>query len=143
MTSRIASITYDCVAWEPLVAFWAAALGFADDPDDPNRPGDPAGLIQAPDGSVNLLFIPVPEDKQVKNRLHLDLVPQDRTRDHEVERLLGLGASMSADHRNSDGTGFVVLLDPEGTAAMGPPTTGSSPFPWVVMQDPEGNEFAC
>ena len=61
MTSRIKSITYDCVAWEPLVAFWSAALGFAEDPDDPNNPGDPAGLIQSPDGTIRLLFIPVPE----------------------------------------------------------------------------------
>ena len=114
MTSRIRSITYDCVAWEPLVAFWSAALGFAEDPDDPNNQGDPAGLIQSSDGTIRLLFIPVPEGKQVKNRLHLDVVPRDRTRDEEVQRLIGLGATLFDDHRKDDGTGFVVLQDPEG-----------------------------
>ena len=117
MTSRIAQFTYDCIAWEPLVAFWSAALEFEDDPNDPNNPGDPAGMIQAPDGSQRLLFIPVPEGKSVKNRIHMDIQPMDRPRDDEVERLLGLGARVFDDRRNDDGTG------------------------WVVMQDPEGNEF--
>src|SRR4051794_38198296 len=114
MTARIRSITFDCAAWEPLVEFWSAALAFAEDPDDPNRPGDPAGMVTSPAGDVSLLFIPVPEGKQVKNRVHLDLVPTDRTRDEEVERLVGLGASVADDFRNPDGTGFVVLHDPEG-----------------------------
>ena len=56
----------------------------------------------------------MPEPKTVKNRVHLDLVPTDRTRDEEVERLLGIGATLVADHRRSDGTGWVVLADPEG-----------------------------
>jgi hypothetical protein len=49
----------------------------------------------------------------VKNRLHLDLVPET-TRDEEVERLLKLGATLFEDHRKPDGTGWVTLLDPEG-----------------------------
>jgi Glyoxalase-like domain len=56
----------------------------------------------------------VPEPKTVKNRVHLDLMPTDRTRDEEVERLLGIGATLVADHRRPDGTGWVVLADPEG-----------------------------
>jgi hypothetical protein len=56
----------------------------------------------------------VPEAKTVKNRVHLDLVPADGTRDEEVERLLGIGAILVADHRRSDGMGWVVLADPEG-----------------------------
>ncbi|HKQ01164.1 MAG TPA: VOC family protein, partial [Actinomycetes bacterium] len=67
-----------------------------------------------PDGQPGLLFIKVPEPKTVKNRVHLDLVPTDRTRDEEVERLLGIGATLVADHRRSDGSGWVVLADPEG-----------------------------
>jgi Glyoxalase-like domain len=114
MALDVKSITFDCVAWEPLVEFWSAALGFAEDPEDPNSPGDPAGLITSPDRRLNLLFIPVPEGKTVKNRLHLDLVPADSTRDAEVERLVGLGATLMADFRKPDGTGFVVLQDPEG-----------------------------
>ena len=54
-----------------------------------------------------------PEGKAVKNRIHLDLVP-DSTRDQEVERLLGIGATLVDDRRRPDGSGWVVLSDPEG-----------------------------
>ncbi|HET7349393.1 MAG TPA: VOC family protein, partial [Marmoricola sp.] len=50
----------------------------------------------------------------VKNRLHLDLRPSAGTRDEELERLLGLGATQVADLRQDDGSGWVVLADPEG-----------------------------
>ena len=114
MTSRIRTITFDCLAWEPLVSFWSRALDYDEDPDDPNAPGDPAGYLRSTTGGPGLLFIPVPEGKAVKNRIHLDLVPSDTTRDLEVERLISLGAELYDDHRNDDGTGFVVLRDPEG-----------------------------
>lgn len=113
MTSRIGQITVDCTAWEPLVDFWTA-VGFVEDPDNPNSPGDPQGFLRAPDTGVGLLFIPVPEGKTVKNRMHLDIVPTDRTRDDEVERLVALGATVFDDHRLPNGTGFVVMQDPEG-----------------------------
>jgi predicted enzyme related to lactoylglutathione lyase len=60
-----------------------------------------------------MLFQRVPESKTVKNRVHLDLEPSI-ARDEEVERILALGATMDADRRNPDGTGWAVLLDPEG-----------------------------
>ncbi len=50
----------------------------------------------------------------MKNRLHLDVQPVDRTRDEEVERLIGLGAKLFEDHRLPDGRGWVTLVDPEG-----------------------------
>jgi hypothetical protein len=56
----------------------------------------------------------VPEGKAVKNRLHLDLTPTDRTREEEVERVIGLGATVHQDLRTEDGGGWVTLLDPEG-----------------------------
>jgi Glyoxalase-like domain len=56
----------------------------------------------------------VPEAKTVKNRVHLDWAPTDRTRDAEVERLLGLGATLHEDHRTAEGAGWVTLKDPEG-----------------------------
>jgi predicted enzyme related to lactoylglutathione lyase len=59
-------------------------------------------------------FQDVPEGKSVKNRIHLDVQPVDRTRDEEVEWLVGIGASIVADHRQPDGTGWVVMADPEG-----------------------------
>ena len=63
---------------------------------------------------ISLLFIPVPEGKVVKNRMHLDLTPTARTRDEEVTRLLGIGATMVGDYRRPDGSGWVTLADPEG-----------------------------
>jgi predicted enzyme related to lactoylglutathione lyase len=56
----------------------------------------------------------VPEAKTAKNRMHLDLAPEDRTRDEEVQRVVGLGARVVEDHRNPDGSGWVWLADPEG-----------------------------
>jgi hypothetical protein len=67
----------------------------------------------APDRFPGLLFVRVPEPKTVKNRLHLDFRPEDR--DAEVARLEGLGA------RRAD--------------------VGQAEQTWVVLRDPEGNEF--
>lgn len=114
MTSAIHSITFDCHDQERIGRFWADAMGLVDDPSDPNSPGDPMWHLMTPDGSTHLLFIPVPESKTVKNRVHLDLWPTDCTRDEEVERLLGLGATIVTDQRNADGTGFVHMNDLEG-----------------------------
>lgn len=58
----------------------------------------------------------MPETKTVKNRIHFDLRPVEGTRDAELARLLNLGAREVADHRGTHGpgTGWVVLADPEG-----------------------------
>jgi len=109
----IRSITVDCADSYRQALFWSEVTGWQEDPDDPNNPGDPEGRIVSPHG-INLLFIPVPEGKVVKNRVHLDLWPTERTRDEEVTRLVGIGATLFEDHREPDGTGFVVLADPEG-----------------------------
>jgi hypothetical protein len=63
-----------------------------------------------------VLFIEVPDVKQVKNRLHFDLRPVDGTRDEEVARLVSIGATRVDDQREvrGDGTGWMVLADPEG-----------------------------
>ncbi|GHJ49626.1 glyoxalase [Catellatospora sp. TT07R-123] len=113
MTSRIRHITVDCVDPYRLASFWSDVTGYPHHPDD--RPDEPAAMLMSTeDDSPDLLFIVVPEGKAVKNRLHLDVQPDDRTRDEEVERLLGVGAAMLGDFRNPDGTGWVVLADPEG-----------------------------
>ncbi len=114
MTARIRHITFDCSDAWALAEFWRQVTGYQDDPANPNEPGDPEMLIVPPDGGPGLLFIPVPEGKTAKNRLHFDVVPTDGTRDQEVQRLLGLGASQVADHRTPEGKGWVVLADPEG-----------------------------
>jgi catechol 2,3-dioxygenase-like lactoylglutathione lyase family enzyme len=114
MSARPRNITFDCADPYAQVKFWSQVTGYREDPENPNEPGDPEGFLAGPDGQPGLLFIPVPESKTVKNRVHLDLMPTDRTRDEEVERLLGIGATLVADHRRPDGLGWVVLADPEG-----------------------------
>ncbi|MFG2121184.1 VOC family protein [Streptomyces sp. NPDC048710] len=108
MTSKIRHVTIDCADAYALGSFWSEVLGQPLHEDD--NPGDPEALIEA----AGLLFVTVPEPKTVKNRVHLDLQPQDRTRDEEVERLLALGATLVDDHRKPDGTGWALLADPEG-----------------------------
>ena len=74
---------------------------------------DGVELAPAPGQTPSIMFTEVAEPKRYKNRLHLDWVPDDQHA--EVERLLSLGASR---------------VD-----------VGQGSAPWVVMADPEGNEF--
>lgn len=113
MTARISHTSVDARDAYAQSVFWAAVLGYVRDPDDPDEPGDEECLILAPDGSQRLLFIEVPEGKRVKNRIHFDLCPVEGTRDDELARLLELGARVVDDLRRSDGNGWVVLADPE------------------------------
>jgi hypothetical protein len=77
---------------------------------------DDVAFIEGPPGSgPTILFAVVPEGKTVKNRLHMDVSPVDRGQEEEVARLEKLGAT-----RVDVGQGKVS---------------------WVVMADPEGNEF--
>ncbi|WP_327366638.1 VOC family protein [Streptomyces sp. NBC_01217] len=110
MTSLVRHITIDCADAYGLAGFWSGVLGAPLSAED--APGDPEALVEAPGAA--LLFISVPEAKSTKNRVHLDIQPQDRTRDEEVERLLGLGATLVADHRKPNGRGWATLADPEG-----------------------------
>ncbi|MER5856819.1 VOC family protein [Streptomyces sp900105245] len=89
--------------------WWAEALGWVVVADA----ADEFEIRPAPERLPGLLFVPVPEGKTVKNRLHLDFRPTDRSA--EVARLLALGA------RHAD--------------------VGQGEQPWVVLADPEGNEF--
>jgi catechol 2,3-dioxygenase-like lactoylglutathione lyase family enzyme len=129
MTARPRNITFDCADPYALAVFWSQVTGYQEDPENGNEPGDPEGLLVGPDGQPNLLFVTVPERKTVKNRVHLDLEPDDRTRDEEVERLLGIGATLVADRRRPDGRGWVVLADPEGNelCVTGRPGRGRRP----------------
>ena len=112
MTSRISHTTIDCADPYLLSKWWEQVLDYHEDPEDPNAPDHEECLIQA-EGGPAVLFIKV---KSVKNRVHFDLRPTDRTRDEEVARVQALGASFVADHRgiHGPGTGWVVLADPEG-----------------------------
>ncbi len=133
MALRPVQIVFDAADPVALADFWAAALadrgyrvpgppeGFDDWPSFLRAQGVPeeewgaASALEVDDGSQPRLFFQrVPEPKTVKNRVHLDLEPQDRTRDEEVERLRSLGAAVADDRRRPDGSGWVVMTDPEG-----------------------------
>ena len=112
---RIQAITADATDPSAIATFWEQALGWRRtyDTDDEVVLEPPAGSAQ--DGvAPDLLFIRVPEGKQVKNRWHLDLRPGDQAA--EVRRLEELGASRIDIGQGADAT-------------------------WVVMADPDGNEF--
>ena len=116
MTSRISHTSIDSRnAYEQSV-WWCGVLGFSEDPRDPNLPGHEECMIFSPDGRQRVLFIEVPEGKTVKNRVHFDLWPTDRTMNEEVERLFAAGATLVHDLRDhhGPGTGWVTLADPEG-----------------------------
>ncbi len=110
MSSAVRHVTFDAGDPYALAVFWAAVLGGR--LGDGDRPGDPEVAVVGQ--GTELLFVAVPHEKAGKNRVHLDLAPQDRGRDAEVDRLLALGAAQVDDRRNPDGTGWVVLADPEG-----------------------------
>jgi predicted enzyme related to lactoylglutathione lyase len=113
MASSLRNVTVDCSDARALASFWAEALGwnvyFDDDPEVLVAPTFPP-----PGDGPTMLFIPVPEPRTVKNRIHVDLQPKDATRDVEVKRLTGLGAKVVEDHRTEDGGGWVWMADPEG-----------------------------
>ncbi|MCZ4122275.1 VOC family protein [Streptomyces sp. H39-S7] len=110
MASMVTNVAIDCANAYELARFWSGVTGQPLDPED--EPGDDETEVMLP-GGPTLHFNEVPEPKLVKNRLHLCLRP-DTTRDAEVERLLKLGASLVDDRRKADGWGWVVLADPEG-----------------------------
>ncbi|WP_439678904.1 VOC family protein [Embleya sp. MST-111070] len=110
MVSVLQNVAIDCADAYELARFWSGVTGRPLHPED--KPGARETEVQLADGPV-LYFNQVPEAKTVKNRVHLCLRPET-SRDEEVERLLGLGASLFADHRNPDGSGWVILADPEG-----------------------------
>lgn len=110
MASLIANTCFDCADPYELARFWSQVLDLPVDPDA--KPGDEEVGIQV-EGDRWVLFLRVPEAKSVKNRVHLCLQPR-QPRDREVDRLVGIGATLYADHRTPDGKGWAVLQDPEG-----------------------------
>ena len=115
MAIRIQSTAIDARDPAALGRFWADVLGWRITEEEPDEVAlePPAGSPE--DGVVpDLLFLAVPEEKAGKNRLHLDLRPEDQAA--EVARIEALGATR---------------VD----IGQGPDVT------WVVLADPEGNEF--
>jgi hypothetical protein len=117
MTSRISHTTIDAHNAYTQSLWWSQVLDMKQDPDNPNEPGHKECLIISADGHQQLLFIEVPEGKQVKNRIHFDLRPTDRTRDEEIER-----CSASAQRRSPTGEtptvrGGSCWLTPKATSS--------------------------
>ncbi|MFE6668739.1 VOC family protein [Streptomyces sp. NPDC057697] len=110
MVSVVQNVAIDCADAYGLARFWSRVTGRPLHPED--RPGDPEIQVLPAEGPV-LYFNQVPEPKKTKNRIHLCLRPET-SREQEVERLLGIGATLVADRRNPDGSGWAVLADPEG-----------------------------
>jgi predicted enzyme related to lactoylglutathione lyase len=131
VTSRISHTSFDAHDSYAQSVWWAQVLDWAEDPDDPNLPEHEECLILSADRSQMLLFIRVPDDKVSKNRLHFDLRPVEGTREEEIERLVGLGATQLGDFRRPDGTGWITLADPEGNEfcvlSARPATSGPTP----------------
>ena len=109
MTLDLAWVAFDCKDPVALARFWAEVLGFEIEADSDDE------IFLHPKNGVgpNVMFLKVPDEKVVKNRLHFDLRPDDQAA--EVERVLALGAT-----RVDIGQGDVT---------------------WEVLADPEGNEF--
>ncbi|MEV0095125.1 VOC family protein [Streptomyces sp. NPDC050738] len=121
MTSRFTELTIDCRDPEMLAAFWCAVLDFEviDRSEGKVEIGSwapTAEEVRARQMPPTLHFIKVPESKSGKNRLHLDVSPIDGSTEDEVCRLLDLGAT-------------------KADVGQGPARS------WVVMADPDGNEF--
>ena len=116
MTLFVSHTTIDCHDAYALSEWWKALLGYVDVEGDPNLPGHEECMILDPETSHRLLFIEVPDEELPAKRIHLDLRPRSGTRDEEVERLLGQGATQVADQRGKygPGSGWVNFADPEG-----------------------------
>ncbi|GAA2760184.1 VOC family protein [Actinopolymorpha rutila] len=115
MAISIQCVVVDAADPDRLAAFWEAALGWRRTYDSPDQIAlePPAGSIW--DGvAPDLLFVRVLDARAGKNRLHLDLRPEDQAA--EVARLESLGASRASVGQAADAE-------------------------WMVMTDPEGNEF--
>ncbi|MBI4218752.1 MAG: VOC family protein [Chloroflexi bacterium] len=131
MGLQLRDITIDCAHPQNQVRFWSQALGWQIQQVLTGRVEvtvfgkservveESASLIGSGERCPRIVFVRVPEGKTVKNRLHLELVAEDL--DAEVQRLVKLGGE---------------IVDRRIRAPRGAP-----PIAWVVMKDPEGNEF--
>lgn len=112
MRSTILNVTLDCKDAAFLARFWSGVTRWPASKQD--MPGNPFWLVARSDHDVRLVFVEVPETKTEKNRVHLDLVPEEGSQDDEVARLEKLGARILDDRRRATPGGWVVMTDPEG-----------------------------
>jgi hypothetical protein len=116
MTSFISHTTVDCHSAYQLSEWWKQVLGYVDIEGDPNEPGHEECMIRDPESGHQLLFIEVPDADLPAKRIHFDVRPRTGTQAEEVDRLLGIGATVREDHRGKygPGSGWVTMADPEG-----------------------------
>jgi hypothetical protein len=116
VASFVSHTTIDCTNAYELSEWWKPVLGYVDIDGDPNLPGHEECMIRDPETGHQILFIEVTDTKVAKNRLHFDLRPREGSRDEEIERVRGLGATEVLDLREQfgPGTGWMVFADPEG-----------------------------
>ena len=117
MATRLVHLVVDAADPPGLARFWSAALGWEVGAEEPGEVVVwPHGYDYPDPGALPLVFVGVPEPKAGKNRVHLDLASTSAAHQAaEVGRLLGLGATRA--------------------------DIGQGEVPWVVLADPEGNEF--
>ena len=125
MTSGNVQVTFDCADPATLATFWAAVLGYPPPDIDGTHAmltalgqseetlGDWYRIEDRNNAGPRLAFQRVPEPKTIKNRVHLDVKPLDDTLQQEVQRVLALGATQLETVTDEAGT-FVILQDPEG-----------------------------
>ena len=102
-------LVLDCVDPARLAAFWASALGYT----NLGAAGSYVLLVDEHGGRPKLLLQGVPEPKAVKNRMHFDIETPDI--ETEATRLEGLGARrIQTEPRHEHGTNWIVMTDPEG-----------------------------
>ncbi|WP_329060687.1 VOC family protein [Amycolatopsis sp. NBC_01480] len=109
MTTRMIAVAFDCRQPDALAEFWRESLDYQQTERWTDNHGVTYVEVKSP-GRPSLLFQPVPEVKQVKNRLHLDIAPTSIEQRDEVERLVTLGAKLVDE---AEGDRWIVLADPE------------------------------
>lgn len=123
MSVRWYTVVIDCADVAAQARWWAEVLDWSIvyEADDevvivpPHALEERAASIPLNERGPGLVFVPVPEGKTVKNRLHIDLAPgPDDDQAAEVARLESLGATRINVGQNEESVGWVVLADPEG-----------------------------
>ena len=118
MTSKFTELAIDCADPSGLARFWCSVLDYQVQYEDEGIVTIGSSMAREVTNHLGpvpptLTFAHVPEGKTIKNRLHLDVNPTDREQDDEVRRLLDLGAR-HADVGQTGDESWVVLADPEG-----------------------------
>jgi predicted enzyme related to lactoylglutathione lyase len=113
LSVSILNVTFDCSDAGSVARFWSEVTTWPYTKVE--TPGNPYWVVGPPaPGAVRFVFVNVPEVKTVKNRVHLDLAPAGESQSEEVARIVALGARIVDDRRHATDGGWVVMADPEG-----------------------------